>query len=264
MAGKLNLAVSGKGGVGKTTVSALLTKFMVQEGKVREGDLLVVDADPDSNMPDVLGVKQFKTVGEVSLDLKKKIEKGRLAPTQNKAAILESGIFAALEELDDFDLLVMGRAEGEGCYCYINSQLVHILDTLSKNYKITLMDTAAGLEHLSRRTDRDVDSLVVVSDASKMGIQTAERIVALSKEVHLDFRKIWVIGNRFPASSEKYLEQVTENIRASGDDRVELLGFLPMNETIAEYNLTGQNLLDLPADNPMYATFKAFAGRIVA
>lgn len=257
------ISVSGKGGVGKTTFTGLFLRYLIEK---KSGIILVVDVDPDSNIPDVLGLElgSNQTVGAISLDLKKKIEKGQLPPQQTKAKILEGGVFSVLEEEDDFDLLVMGRAEGEGCYCYINSVLSGILDTLTKNYDITLMDMDAGLEHLSRRTDRDVDNMIVVTDASKMGMGTLERIVELSKEVHLKFKKIWVVGNRFSDTLKPHLEKIIEDIRAKGNQNVHLAGFMPSDDIIAEYNLLGKSLFDLPADNPVYVAIKDIGAKIMA
>ncbi|MEM2534845.1 MAG: ArsA-related P-loop ATPase, partial [Candidatus Nezhaarchaeales archaeon] len=150
---KLVIAVSGKGGVGKTTITALMLRALIDMGIK---SILVVDADPASNLPDVLGVKIGKTVGEVTNELKKAIDRGELPPLLSKRDFLEFKVFEVLNELPDFDLLVMGRTEGEGCYCMVNDVLTEVVDALSRNYAITLMDMEAGLEHLSRRTDRDV------------------------------------------------------------------------------------------------------------
>ncbi|MHA1730605.1 MAG: nucleotide-binding protein [Promethearchaeota archaeon] len=255
------ISVSGKGGVGKTTFSALFLRYLIERDA---GEILVVDADPDSNIPDVLGLRLTpkQTVGAIALDLKRKIEKGQLPPMQTKAKVLEGGVFGVMEEEDDFDLLVMGRAEGEGCYCYINSVLSGILDTLTQNYDITLMDMEAGLEHLSRRTDRDVDDLVIVTDASNMGMRTLDRIVELSKEVHLNFQKIWVVGNRFSDNLKKHLEETVTRVRDDGNSNVELAGFLPSNEAIGEYNLLGKSLFDLPVDNPVYLAVREIGAKI--
>ncbi|GAB4310451.1 MAG: AAA family ATPase [Promethearchaeota archaeon] len=262
MTSNLVVSVSGKGGVGKTTTTALLLKYFVEK---RVEPILVVDADPDSNMPDVLGIKldPRQTVGAVAADLKKKIEKGSLSPTQTKAQILEGGVYSVLQEEEHFDLLVMGRAEGEGCYCYINSVLTGLLDTLTKQYPVTLMDMEAGLEHLSRRTDRDVDAQIVVTDASKMGLQTAERVVELSEEVHLKFKSVWIVGNRFPESAKPLLREVVDRIRERGLNHVELAGFIPADDQVAQFNITDRSLLELPEGNPAYVAVRGLAQKIL-
>jgi len=193
---RLVVAFTGKGGTGKTVLTALALKLLLKQGRK---NLLIVDADPATNLPDVLGIKIDKTVGMVATELKKKIgEADQIPPDIDKKSLLEGLILQTLVETPQFDLLAMGRTEGEGCYCLVNNLLTHIIDTLSKNYALTLMDMEAGLEHLSRRTDRDVDILIVVTDPSKMGIETARRIKELAKEVHIKFHKIYLVGNMIP------------------------------------------------------------------
>ncbi|MEM2672589.1 MAG: AAA family ATPase, partial [Candidatus Hadarchaeales archaeon] len=180
------LAVSGKGGVGKSTLSALMIRILSERGK---GPLLAVDANPDSNLPHLLGIQVDRTVADLTSELKEEIEEGRLPPTLPKKDLLEYRVIKILKETPSFDLLVMGRGEGEGCYCMVNKLLTDILDTLSSNYRITIIDEDAGLEHLSRRMDRDVDVMLVVTDPSSMGFRTASRIKEVAKEVHLEFKK---------------------------------------------------------------------------
>jgi len=238
---KLVIAVAGKGGTGKTTIAALILRALIDAGVK---SILVVDADPDSNLPDVLGVKVEKTVGDVTNELKRAIDKGELPPTLSKKDLLEYKVFKVLKELPTFDLLVMGRTEGEGCYCMVNDVLTEVVDTLSKNYAITLMDMEAGLEHLSRRTDRDVDYLIIVTDPSKMGFQTASRIKKLAGEVHIQFKKIFLVGNKFFPRQEELLYKYAEEIG------VEPLGVVPYDENVFRYNLEGTSLLSLPSDSP--------------
>jgi CO dehydrogenase maturation factor len=253
------IATSGKGGVGKTTIIAMLLKYILEKNPKETP--LIIDADPASNIPDVVGAKlnEGETVGAIALALKQQIEKGTLPPERNKVQVLEGGVFGILKELDRFDMLVMGRPEGEGCYCFINSVLTGILDKLSKNYHITLMDMEAGLEHVSRRTGRDVDFLIIVSDPSKMGVQTAERIIRLAKEVKLAFKHIWVVGNRFPDAVKPQLEKMVQQIQKEGFSAVTLAGFVPNDDQIAEFNFAGRSLLELPATNPAYMAFEEIA-----
>ncbi len=238
---KLVIAVSGKGGVGKTSITALMLKTLIDSGVK---SILVVDANPDSNLPEVLGVEVQKTVGDVTNELKRAIDRGELPPTLSKRDLLEFKVFEVLKELPQFDLLVMGRTEGEGCYCMVNDVLTEVVDTLSKNYAITLMDMEAGLEHVSRRTDRDVDYMLIVTDLSKMGFLTASRIKKLAGEVHIQFKKIFLVGNRFPQDKADLLYKYAEEIG------IEPLGIIPYDENIARYNLEGIPLLKLPSDSP--------------
>jgi len=249
----LVIAVSGKGGVGKTTITALMVKLL---SEANQRSILVIDANPDSNLPEVLGIPVTKTVGMVTEDLKKAIEKSAIPLGVTKEGILESRIFEILKETPSFDLLVMGRGEGEGCYCPVNTLLTRIIDTLSKNYDLTIMDMAAGLEHLSRRTDRDVDIMIIVTDPSFMGLQTAKRIKELAKEVHIDFKKLYLIGNRFPAEMEEKLKDEAKKID------IELAGVVPPDDNIFKYNLDGKPLLNLSQESVALHSLRHILERI--
>ena len=250
---KLVVAVSGKGGVGKTSLTALILRSLLDAGVK---SILVVDANPDSNLPEVLGIEVERTVGDVTNELKKAIDRSELPPTMSKRDLLEFKVFQVLKEMPAFDLLVMGRTEGEGCYCMVNDVLTEIVDTLSKNYAITLMDMEAGLEHLSRRTDRDVDYMIIVTDLSRMGFLTASRIKKLAGEVHINFKRIFLVGNRFPPDKEELLKSHAEQIG------VEALGIIPYDENVARYNLEGIPLLKLPSDSPALQAVKGMVKKM--
>ena len=253
MAENLIISVSGKGGTGKTTITALLLKWLIQNTKKIS---LVVDADPATNLPDVLGVELHRTVGQSSKELKDKIEAGTLSPTLSKKEVLEANVFQIIVEEDQFDLLAMGRSEGEGCYCFVNNVLTRILDTLTRNYEVAFLDMEAGLEHLSRRTDRDVDSMIVVTDPSRMGLETARRIKELVDEVHIDVNHIYLVGNRFTPDLEELL-------RKSADDiGLEYGGIIPADENVMAFNLTGKSLLDIPDDSPAYVAVGNLAKKL--
>ncbi len=250
---RLVLAVSGKGGVGKTTLTALMVKILSEADR---GSILVIDANPDSNLPDILGVSYRKTVGMATQELRKSIEQSSLPPEVSKENFLESKVFELLEETPNFDLLVMGRGEGEGCYCPVNTFLTRIIDKLSRNYDLTLMDTAAGLEHLSRRTDRDVDIMIVVTDPSFMGFQTARRIKEIAKEVHISLKKIYLVGNRFPQELEGLLKDEAKKIG------IEPAGRIPQDDNVFRSNLAGKSVLDLPPDSPAVTAVKKILVKI--
>ena len=187
------IAVSGKGGTGKTLLSSLLIKALSETGK----DILAIDADPDSNLPEALGVEVLKTVGDVREELKMDTAKGTYPRIMNKWDILDYKIMESVVETPEFDLLVMGRPEGSGCYCAVNNMLRKIIETLSANYDYIVIDTEAGLEHLSRRTTQNVDIMLVVTDKSKRGILTAQRIGELSNELDINFKKMFhLVVNR--------------------------------------------------------------------
>ncbi|MFW9772767.1 MAG: AAA family ATPase [Candidatus Thorarchaeota archaeon] len=254
------IAFSGKGGVGKTTSLALFLKYILDtKDKL---DILVIDSDPDANVADVIGeeVNFCDTIGGKMKILKDKIQKRQLPLDVPKNQIIEGDVYKCLIEMNDFDLLEMGRQEGEGCYCYINSVLKNVIDTLAKNYDITLLDSPAGLEHFARKTGRNVTDLIIVTDPSKMGIHTLKRILEITKEVELKFENIWVLGNRFPDNLKEILEKEIENIN---HEKVKLLGFIPNDDKISVINLTGGNLLELPQDNPSYKIAKEIFAKII-
>ena len=200
------ISFSGKGGVGKSTLLVLMLKYLLETKQ--NLDILVIDADPDANIGDIIGKEiNFKeTIGGKMAVLKNKIQKRQIPLDVSKDQIIESEVFEALIEMDNFDILEMGRAEGSGCYCSVNNTLKRVIDVLSKNYDVVLIDAPAGLEYFSRKTGRNVTDLVIVSDASKMGFHTMKRIIELTKEVDLLFENIWIIGNRFPDNAKEILK----------------------------------------------------------
>ncbi|MFW9867858.1 MAG: AAA family ATPase [Candidatus Thorarchaeota archaeon] len=254
------IAFSGKGGVGKTTSLVLFLKYILEtKNKL---DILVIDSDPDANIADVIGeeVKFCDTIGGKMKDLKDKIQKRQLPLDVPKNQVIEGDVYNCLIEMDNFDLLEMGRQEGEGCYCFINSVLKNVIDTLSKNYDITLLDAPAGLEHFARKTGRNVTDLIIVTDPSKMGIHTLKRILEITNELELKFENIWVLGNRFPDNLRDILKNEIEKLN---NQNVKLLGFISNNDNISAVNLTGGNLLELSQDNPSYQEAKEMFAKIL-
>ncbi|MHA1959498.1 MAG: ATP-binding protein [Candidatus Thorarchaeota archaeon] len=249
----LVISISGKGGVGKTTISALLTRAVIEKTK---RSLLVVDADPVMNLPRAIGVDVDSTVGEVATRLRKDIDEGSVPAAATKQDILEGEVFESLIEDERFDFLAMGRTEGEGCYCYVNRILTQILDTLTSNYEVTLMDMSAGLEHLSRRTDRNVDILVVVIDPSRAAYEAAVRIRDLAEEVHIDFKHVVVVGNRFPDGMEDEVRAMLE------EEGLTFLGMVPNDEDLSRLNYLGKPVFDLPNDSPVYAAVESLAEKL--
>jgi len=244
---KIVVSVSGKGGTGKSTIAALMVKHLSEAGGK---SVLAVDADPASNLADLLGVKVDRTVGEVTEELRRMIDKGALPPGYNKKDLLEYKVYSVLKETPKFDLLVMGRGEGEGCYCYVNAVLSSILDTLTRNYDVTIMDMEAGLEHISRRTDRDVDIMMVVVDPSKMSFATAKRIKEVAKEAHVEFKRILMVGNKFKPGQEAMLKSKAEEVG------IEYIGYVPEDGAVHAYNLEGKPLLELPSNSPAVVAVK--------
>jgi len=253
------IAFSGKGGVGKSTSLVLFLKYIIETKKGL--NLLVIDSDPDANIGDIIGteVSFSQTIGGMMRVLKEKIQSRKLPLDVPKNQIIEGDLYRCLIEMDEFDLLEMGRSEGEGCYCFINNVLKNVIDTLSKNYDITLLDSPAGLEHFARKTARNVSDLVIVTDPSKMGFHTIKRILSVTAELTIQFENIWVLGNRFP---DNLKELLAKEVEALNNDQVKILGFIGNNEEISKYNLLGANLLDLPDDNPAYQEAAKFFVKI--
>ncbi len=254
------ISFSGKGGVGKSTLLVLMLKYLLE--KFNDLNILVIDADPDANIGDIIGkeIHFSETVGGKMAELKQKIQKRQIPLEVSKDQIVESEVFDSLIEMDEFDILEMGRGEGEGCYCSINNYLKRIIDVLANNYDIVLIDAPAGLEYFSRKTGQDVTDLVIVSDPSKMGIHTMKRILELTKEVNLRFENIWILGNRFPEDLRDILENEVGNIK---EEYVKLLGFISNSDEISRMNIVGENLLDLPIESKAYKTAKELFALII-
>ncbi len=254
------ISFSGKGGVGKSTLLVLMLKYLLE--KFKDLNILVIDADPDANIGDIIGKEiHFKeTVGGKMAEFKQKIQKRLIPLDVSKDQIVESEVFDALIEMNQFDILEMGRGEGEGCYCSINNYLKRIIDILAKNYDVVLIDAPAGLEFFARKTGRNVTDLVIVSDPSKMGIHTMKRILEVTKEVNLKFENIWILGNRFPENIRDILEKEVTNIK---EEYVKLLGFIANSDDISKMNLVGENLLNLPNETEAYKTGKELFAKII-
>lgn len=247
-------SISGKGGTGKTTLTALLVKIMIEN--YTDDTILVVDADPATNLPEVLGVSISKTIGDVIEEFRKKISVFNSSGIEKSSLLYYWIIRDALTETKYFDLLAMGRGEGEGCYCYVNSVLIKILTELIKNYTVVLMDMEAGLEHLSRRVDRYVNTFIVVVNSSIMSIKTAERIATIAREVGINPEKFFVVGNKLPSYM---IENVKNYIQCLG---YEYAGTIPDDEIVTKYNIEGKSLLTLPQNSKAVQAAKIIAKNI--
>ena len=231
------IAVSGKGGTGKTTFSALLVDSLLSQGL---GPVLAVDADPNSNLDMVLGVELTSTVGEIREEMTEKVQKQELPAGMSKQDMLEIQIEQALVEAADFDLLSMGRQEGPGCYCAINNMLRVFLDRLEKRYRFGVVDNEAGMEHLSRRTTRGADLMFVMSDPTARGIETAARIAALAEKMKLEIKKKYLVVSRCMPQLDADLEDLI------GGTGIELAGLVPEDPEVARLDQAGRSLRELP------------------
>lgn len=195
--------MAGKGGVGKTTIGGILVRYLVEE--LKSGPVLAVDADPNANLNEVLGVEVHSTIGEARELLKKDMPQG-----MTKDVWFEYKIHEAIVEERGFDLLVMGRPEGPGCYCAANSLAKQSIEALKKNYPYVVVDNEAGMEHMSRLVTQNLDHLYVVSDPSPRGLLTAKRIIDLITELHLTIKAWHIIVNRVPTGGERSVKTLAQ------------------------------------------------------
>lgn len=247
------IAFAGKGGVGKTTLSALTIRYLAG---LKAGPVLAVDADPSSNLNLLLGLELDATVSELREDMLEQVKQtltqggaamGTLPGGQTKRDYLDLGIRNALVEGQDVDLVAMGRGEGPGCYCAVNHNLREVLDAVARNYAFVVIDNEAGLEHLSRRTTRGVQHLFIVSDAGPRGLVTAERVASFRHEIDIAIERAHLIINRAPATLPAAL---TDRI-ATLD--VPLAGVVPADPALTELELAGRPVWDATPDMPAVA-----------
>lgn len=239
------IAVAGKGGVGKTTLCGLLIQHLCETGK---RPVLAVDADANSNLNEVLGVEVEMTLGEVREEVSRAetSAKNPIPPSMSKADYMEVVFNRCLVEDDDFDLLVMGRTQGKGCYCFVNGLLQTQLQKLTPNYPYVVVDNEAGMEHMSRGILPQVDMLLLVSDCSRRGVQAVGRIASLAKEIGLNPKTMGLIVNRAPEG--KLNEGTMEEIEKQG---LTLLGVVPHSAEVYEYDCDGKPTVQLPNDSPV-------------
>ncbi len=240
------IALAGKGGVGKTTVTGMLVKYLAAKTK---SVILAVDADANSNLNEVLGVEIEATLGEIREKLENNESKQVVPPGVDKAAWTELQLSGALSEGDDFDLLVMGRTQGKGCYCFVNGLLTTQIQRYTNNYKYIVVDNEAGLEHLSRGLLPKVDMLILVSDSSRRGVQAAGRIYELAKSLDIGAKDIKLIINRAPGgvAPQGALDE-------AANFGLEVLGVLPQNDEIFELDGEGKPTADVSMDNEFKKT----------
>lgn len=241
------IAVAGKGGTGKTIVSALLIKYIVQN---RLGTVLAIDADPSTNLNLALGVPVYETVGDIREEALQEVQSGSSLGGMSKPDYLDLRIQQSLVEERDFDLLAMGRPEGPGCYCAANNMLRLSIDRLSKSYDYVVIDNEAGLEHLSRRTTRDVDLLLTVSDSTIRAIIAAGRAAKLIGELDTRVGDIRLIVNRVPGDGSGELKLAPELEQAIVENGLKLIGLIPEDPTVGEYDAKGLPLIELPPQTP--------------
>ena len=229
----MTYAISGKGGVGKTTLAAMMVTHLG-----RNSTVLAIDADPNANLNEALGISLGQTLGGLREDLREEPE--NIPGGMSKAEYIKYQLQLALVEGDRFDFLAMGRQEGAGCYCYVNNLLRTFMDSLADKYNYVVMDNEAGMEHLSRRTTRDIDCLFVVSDATKMGIATAARIYDLAEEMDLNIKSYALVVNRVGDSF---------NVADLGQLAFQNISTIPFDPIVDKLALQGTPVSKISADS---------------
>jgi CO dehydrogenase maturation factor len=242
------IAVAGKGGTGKTTITALLIKYLVENKK---GSVLAIDADPSTNLNLALGVPLEETVGDIREETLQEVKGGSSLSGMSKPDYLELRVNQALVEEEGFDLLAMGRPEGPGCYCAANNMLRVCVDHLSKSYDYVVIDNEAGLEHLSRRTTRDVDLLLIVSDPTTRGLIAAARVAELIHELHTHAGQVGLVVNRVMSGNGDEPQLAPPLQQIITDNNLQLLGLIPQDPTVAEFDALGKPLAELSPDAPV-------------
>ena len=254
MATPHTIAVAGKGGVGKTTTCGMLIDYLCSNHKT---PVLVVDADANSNLNEVLGVEVETSIGTIREEMAQAELKGAVPSGMTKAEYAEVKFNSALIEEDDFDMLVMGRTQGKGCYCYVNGVLKTQIDKYAKNYRYIVMDNEAGLEHVARGTLPKVDTMLLISDCSRRGIQAAARVAETVEEMELKPGRMGLIVNRAPGGVLD--DGVKAEIEKYG---LELFGVLPQDESIYRCDCDGEPSAKLPDSNPVKVALKGILEKL--
>jgi CO dehydrogenase maturation factor len=246
----ISIAMAGKGGTGKTTVSGMLIKYLVSRGK---GPVLAVDADANANLNEVLGLTVTDTLGNAREEMKK----GDVPSGMTKDVFMSMKLEQAILEQEGFDLVVMGQPEGAGCYCAANTLLSGFLERLSGNYPYIVMDNEAGMEHLSRLTTKNVDVLLIVTDTSRRGLQAGLRIHKLARDLKLGVGKSYIVINQAKA-------EPADAVKAMIDEGgLELAGVIPADDEVYEFDLEGRPTIDIGEANPALCAAYAIFDRII-
>jgi len=249
MANPHTIAVAGKGGVGKTTTCGMLIDYLCKKNK---GPVLVVDADANSNLNEVLGVEVETSLGAIREEIAQAELKGTIPASMTKADYADFKFNSALIEDDDFDMLVMGRTQGKGCYCFVNGLLQRLMDKYSSNYSYVVMDNEAGLEHVARGTLPHVDTMLLISDCSRRGVQAVARLAEMIREMELNPTQMGLIINRAPGGV------LSDGVKAEIDKHgLKLLGVLPQDESVYQCDCDGEPSARLPESNPVKMALKA-------
>lgn len=239
------IAIAGKGGVGKTTVASLFVRYLAKQ---RLGSVLAVDADPNSNLSESLGIDSTQDIGRIIDGISKNL--GQVPVNMSKDEFISYRIETTLGEAEGFDLLTMGRPEGPGCYCYVNNILRQTLSKLMSSYDYIVIDNEAGFEHLSRRTVKKLDTLIIVSDNTSAGLKAAERIFGLVEELKIEYKNIFMIVNR-----------VNKKDEISSGFSIEVLGTIVRDPELADS--VQMNIVNLGEDKDIVRETNEIFSRIL-
>ena len=250
------IALAGKGGVGKTTICGMLIEYLCEK---KNGPVLAVDADANSNLNEVLGVEVESTLGAIREDIAQAemAAKSPIPSGMTKADYAEMRFGDALTEADDYDLLVMGRTQGKGCYCFVNGLLTSQVAKYAQNYRYIVVDNEAGLEHLSRGVLPQVDTILLVSDCSRRGVQAAGRLAEMIVDLKLGAKEVGLIINRAPEGELN--PGVQEEINKYG---MTLMGVVPHDSAVYEYDAEGRPSVTVPQDSPVKQAVRRIFDRL--
>jgi len=248
----MTIAIAGKGGTGKTTLSAMLVRTLIDRDLT---PVLAVDADPNANLGDALGIEIDRSIGELQAETLKTVND--LPAGVPLSRHLEYELHQAIAEGEGFDLLSMGHGEGPGCYCAVNHILRRYLETLRRSYQCTILDNEAGMEHLSRRVSHGIDVLLVVSDANPAALRAAGRITRMADALELHIARRFLVLNNLRG---ELASRTHDEIATTG---LEVLGHIGFDEQVFESNQAGHTVRDLPVDTTALARVSELVDRLL-
>ncbi len=249
------IALAGKGGTGKTTVAALLVRTLLLR---TSGAILAIDADPAANLHLALGLTAPTTIGDVREEMMEVGRAGQLGVSISRHEYLTREVRMALEEGNRVDLLAMGRPEGQGCYCAVNHLLRQVVDDLGGKYAYVIVDNEAGMEHISRRTTRDVDLLLIVTDPTLRGLEAARSIAEMSADIEVNVRRKALIVNRLAGPPPTPLQAAIDGLG------LEVAAMIPADDRVNELDALGRPLVGLNGDSPAVQAVDAMITRILS
>lgn len=249
------IAMSGKGGTGKTTVAAMIIRSLLKRS---DGPILAIDADPAANLHLALGLPMPNTVGDIREEMMHAATAGRLGVSISRHDYLTHEVRMSLEEGEKVDLIAMGRPEGQGCYCAVNHLLREIIDSLARNYAYVVIDNEAGMEHLSRRTTKDVDLLLVITDPTIRGLRAASTIAELASDIEIEIRDVQLVVNRVNG-------ELPEPLKVSIDEiGLPVAAYVPNDGRINQLDALGEPLIRLEEQSPAGVALEELVERVLA